>query len=133
MKRILSRLLMLAIVLNAAQVAADNGRDQQLLKRLHAARVQLEQERQRQENEARNNAPLIRSQPGAGETAPSVRQMRRDMAVTLARYEQNFRCLDVDVDNQGGNTVVICGSNSGDISGENVSAGQDLHYGGSDR
>ena len=126
-------MLMMAVALNAAQVAAENGRDQALLKRLHAARVQLEQERALQDNEARNYAPLIRQQSGPSEATPSVRQMRRDMAVTLARYEQNFRCLDVDVDNQGGNTVVICGSNSGDISGENISAGQDLHYTGQDR
>lgn len=134
MKRTGSHVLLLVLLLNSAHVAAqgaspqvsEQANQQALLKRIYAARMQLEQERARNDNEARANAPLIRQGVAANDATPTVRQMRRDMATTLARYEQNFRCLDVDVDNQGGNTVVICGSNSGDISGENVSAGRDL-------
>lgn len=126
MNNLLTSVLVLGLMLGAAAVSAQAPSSEALLKRIYAARMQLENERQRNDNEARANAPLIRQAGSTATSAPSVSQMRRDMATTLARYEQNFRCLDVDVDNQGGNTVVICGNNSGDISGENTSAGRDL-------
>jgi hypothetical protein len=55
-----------------------------------------------------------------------VSALRAQTSNQLVRYEQQFRCLDVDVDSAGGNTVVICGDNSGDISGSNVSAERDI-------
>jgi hypothetical protein len=85
-------------------------------------------ERQRAENEARANVRLVTQSGSRAIQAdnPTVTQLRRDTNVALARFEQSFRCLDVDVENNGGNTVIICGSNSGDIEGTNVAAGRDL-------
>lgn len=98
-----------------------------LLKRIYNARLQLERDRAQADNEARANVRLISAERSpATADAPTVTTMREDTYVKLARFEQNFRCLDVDVDNNGGNTVVICGSNSGDIDGSNVNAGRDL-------
>ena len=126
MKHPLHIVLLLLLPSQCLAATAPASPQQVLLERIYAARMQLENERQRKDNESRANAPLIRQGASASDTRPSVRQMRQDMATTLARYEQNFRCLDVDVDNQGGNTVVICGDNSGAISGENVRAERDV-------
>ncbi len=130
-------LLLITLLLSATPVvyATDNdatathAAKQKLLKRIYQARIQLERERQNADNQTRNNAPLIRSSNSnvaSQQAAPTVYQLRRDTAAQLARFEQNFRCLDVDVENNGGNTVVICGNNSGDVSSENTSAGRDL-------
>ena len=56
----------------------------------------------------------------------TVTQMRNDMQFNLAQFENNFRCLDVDVENNGGNTVVICGDSTGNITGENTAVGGDI-------
>ena len=99
---------------------------QQQLQRIYNLRMQIEQERARDEAEARANVRLHTDPSPRSNAAPSVGFYRQDTRQQLARFEQQFRCLDVDVDSQGGNTVVICGDNSGDISGKNVSAGRDL-------
>ena len=99
---------------------------QQQLQRIYNLRMQIEQERARDEAEARANVRLHTDPGPRSNAAPSVGFYRQDTRQQLARFEQQFRCLDVDVDSQGGNTVVICGDNSGDISGKNVSAGRDL-------
>ena len=99
---------------------------QQQLQRIYNLRMQIEQERARDEAEARANVRLHTDPSPRSNGAPSVGFYRQDTRQQLARFEQQFRCLDVDVDSQGGNTVVICGDNSGDISGRNVSAGRDL-------
>lgn len=99
---------------------------QAMLQRVYNLRMQMEQERARDENEARANVRLHTDPVRGSSASPSVGFYRQDTRQQLARFEQQFRCLDVDVDSQGGNTVVICGDNSGDISGKNVSAGRDL-------
>ncbi|NKB98989.1 MAG: hypothetical protein GKR90_10935 [Pseudomonadales bacterium] len=96
------------------------------LQRIYNLRMQIEQERARNENEARNNVRLVTQQNPRSIDSPSVSAYRQDTRQQLTRFEQQFRCLDVDVDSNGGNTVVICGDNSGDISGSNTSAGRDL-------
>ena len=44
------------------------------------------------------------------------------MGAALSQISNNYRCLDVDVENDGGNTVVVCGNNNGSINGENTTA-----------
>ena len=112
------------------QRASERQRQQQakqaLLKRIYEARMRLDRDRANNDIAARNNVQLIRQNTNLTADAPTVRQMRQETAAQLARFEQSLRCLDVDVESNGGNTVVICGGNSGDISGENVSAGRDI-------
>jgi hypothetical protein len=96
------------------------------LQRIYNLRMQIEQDRARKDNEARNNVRLVTQQNPRSVDSPSVSGYRQDTRQQLTRFEQQFRCLDVDVDSNGGNTVVICGDNSGDISGSNTSAGRDL-------
>lgn len=128
MRYLIQALLLLAAAQPPALLAQTDA-DRALLKRIYQARMQLERDRQIAENEARANAPLVRQNSGGSAVAanaPGVTQLRRDTAAQLARFEQNFRCLDVDVDNHGGNTVIVCGGNSGDINAENTTAGRDL-------
>jgi hypothetical protein len=122
-------LLILALVLDpatATPVLAGSEDDKALLQRIYQMRLRHDQERQQAENEARANVRLASQAGRPGADSPTVTQMRQQTSVQLARYEHRFRCLDVDVDSEGGNTVVICGDNSGDIEGSNTSAGRDL-------
>jgi hypothetical protein len=125
---IISLLLALVAPLVPAAAHADREADQALLKRIYQMRMRNDAERQRKENEARANVRLV-TQSGSRAVqadSPTVTQLRRDTSVSLARFEQSFRCLDVDVENNGGNTTVICGSNSGDMDETNVQAGRDI-------
>jgi hypothetical protein len=125
---ILSLILALVAPFGSAAAHADRAADQALLKRIYQLRLRNDAQRQRRENEARSNVRLV-TQSGSRAVqadSPTVTQLRRDTNVSLARFEQSFRCLDVDVENNGGNTVVICGSNSGDIDGTNIQAGRDI-------
>jgi hypothetical protein len=108
------------------QTTARPSEDQLLLKRIYELRMRFERERIQAENEARANVRLITQSPGARADSPTVTGLRLQTNTQLARFEQQFRCLDVDVESNSGNTVVICGDNSGDISGTNVSAGRDI-------
>lgn len=122
-------LLIFALLLDpttTTPVLAGSEDDEALLQRLYQMRLRHDQERQQAENEARANVRLATQAGRPGADSPTVTQMRQQTSVQLARYEQRFRCLDVEVDSQGGNTVVICGDNSGDIEGSNTSAGRDL-------
>lgn len=114
-----------------AEAVADDSTtaDPGLLKRMYALRMRMNQERLNAENEARANVSLAVQMDPLARDNPTVSQLRQQTSLQLARFEQNFRCLDVDVQNNGGNTVVICGGNSGDIDGSNVSAGGDLMFG----
>jgi len=118
--------VLLAGPAGTAPALADREADKALLQRIYQMRMRHDQERQQAENEARANVRLANQAGNPGADSPTVTQMRQQTNVQLARYEQRFRCLDVDVDSQGGNTVVICGDNSGDIEGSNTSAGRDL-------
>lgn len=125
----MNRLLLIALLACSAApapVMADREADQAMLKRIYQMRMRHDQERQQAENEARANVRLMTQSGTPGADSPTVTQMRQQTNVSLARFEQSFRCLDVDVENNGGNTVVVCGSNSGDIEGTNTSAGRDL-------
>ncbi len=107
------------------QKQQQQAQKQALLKRLYQTRMQLDRERQMRDNEARSNS--LRREPVATRDAPTVNEMRSVTYQQLSRMEQNFRCLDVDVNAQGGNTVIICGGNSGDITGTNTTAGRDIN------
>ena len=123
------RLLIIAVLTGsgtAVPALADREADQQLLQRLYQMRMRHDQERAQAENEARANVRLAAQAGPPGADSPTVTQMRQHTHVQLAQFEQRFRCLDVEVENNGGNTVVICGANSGDIEGSNTSAGRDL-------
>ncbi len=103
--------------------------EQQLLQGIYQMRMRIDQDRTRAENEARANVRLVTSSGGAsrrGIDSPTVTSLRHDTNQQLARFENQFRCLDVDLEGTTGNTVVICGDNSGDISGTNVSAERDI-------
>ncbi len=125
---IISLILTLVAPLVSAAAHADRQADQTLLKRIYQMRMRHDAQRQRRENEARANVRLITQMGSRAVQAdsPTVTQLRRDTNVSLARFEQSFRCLDVNVENNGGNTVIICGSNSGDIDGTNIQAGRDI-------
>jgi len=106
---------------------ADQHPDQVLLQRMYEMRMRIDRDRAQKENEARAGAPrLVTQTSGHRVDSPTVSALRVQTNNQLARFEQQFRCLDVDVDNNGGNTVVICGDNSGDVTGTNVSAGGDM-------
>lgn len=125
-------LLLLALCLTPLGVAAetrspaDGTSDAQLLRRIYELRMRFEQERAIAENEARNNVRLVTQNGAAQVDSPTVSGLRAQTNAQLSRFEQQFRCLDVDVAPESGNTVVICGDNSGDISGSNVSAQRDI-------
>ena len=99
---------------------------QEMLQRMYNMRIRFEQERAAQENQARANVRLATQDNYRHIDAPTVSGLRAQTNVQLSRFEQQFRCLDVDVEDNSGNTVVICGDNHGDISGRNVSAERDI-------
>ncbi len=111
-----------------AETGAQSGNpDNALLQRMYEMRIRLERDRAQKDNEARAGAPrLVTQTAGQHVDSPTVSALRVQTNNELAHFEQQFRCLDVDVDNNGGNTVVICGDNSGDVTGTNVSAGGDM-------
>ncbi len=109
-------------------VLADQEADQKMLKRLYEVRMRLDRDRLQADNEARANVRLLAQGRSIATRAdnPTVTQMRNDMRFQLAQFANSFRCLDVDVENNGGNTVVICGDNNGSVSAENTIAGDDI-------
>lgn len=110
--------------LTKAQIAQQER--QALLQRMYAMRVRFEQERAAAENQARANVQLAaRSNPRI-QDSPTVSGLRAQTTAQLSRFESQFQCLDVDLEGNNGNTVVICGDNTGDISGSNVSAERDI-------
>jgi hypothetical protein len=132
------RLLIIIIAIVCASTAADSVRAEQrqnakptekqlLLQRIYQMRIRFEQERARAENEARANVRLV-NQGGlrAGVDSPTVTGLRQQTNQQLSRFESQFQCLDVEVEANSGNTVVICGDNTGDINGTNVSAQRDI-------
>ncbi|MBK81047.1 MAG: hypothetical protein CMQ43_09065 [Gammaproteobacteria bacterium] len=125
-RRLLLSATLIACWTGPVPALADQDADKALLQRIYQMRMRHDQERQQAENEARANVRLATQGGQPGADSPTVTQMRQQTNVQLARFEQRFRCLDVDVDSNGGNTVVICGDNAGDISGSNTSAGRDL-------
>ena len=118
--------LVTASVHGIAQTSAEPDADRVLLQKMYEMRIRYERERAQKENEARANVRLVTQTVNPRVDSPTVTALRAQTSNQLVRYEQQFRCLDVDVDNAGGNTVVICGDNSGDISGSNVSAERDI-------
>lgn len=126
----LSLLLASALLVtgNAVEVNAQSASERgAMLERVYQMRMAIERDRARSENEARNNVRLANNASGqSAQSSPTVTAMRSETYQHLSRFEQNFRCLDVDVDTTSGNTVVICGDNSGDIDGSNVNAGRDI-------
>jgi len=121
----LAMLLLAALPAGASDFGQADA-DQRLLQRIYELRMRLEADRLRAEKEARANVRLVTQGGAATADSPTVSGLRAQTSVELTRIEQAFRCLDVDVDPNGGNTVVICGDNSGDISGSNVSAERDI-------
>ena len=109
------------------QGQAKPSKEQVMLQRIYEMRMRFEQERAQRDAEARANVRLQTQGGLAGRAdSPTVSGLRQQTNQSLARFESSFRCLDVDVEANSGNTVVICGDNSGDISGRNVSAERDI-------
>ncbi len=109
------------------QSQAKPSKEQVMLQRIYEMRMRFEQERAQRDAEARANVRLQTQGGLAGRAdSPTVSGLRQQTNQSLARFESSFRCLDVDVEANSGNTVVICGDNSGDISGRNVSAERDI-------
>ncbi len=77
------------------------------------------------------NARAISGSPSAPPTdAPTIGQMRQQVAGKLERLEDRFRCLDVDIKGNNGNVVLVCGDNYGPVSTNNQQAfGADLNAG----
>lgn len=121
---------MTASVHGIAETPSAQDPDRVLLQKIYQMRMAYDRERAQKENEARANVRLVtdsgRSSSGSRVDSPTVTGLRNQTTAQLVRYEQQFRCLDVDVASDGGNTVVICGDNSGDITGSNVSAQRDI-------
>jgi hypothetical protein len=112
-----------------SQQQAEAAAKQQLLQRVYQMRMRFEQERAQADNEARANVRLITDSgrgPNRGVDSPTVTGLRQQTNQQLARFESKFECLDIDVEANSGNTVVICGDNSGDINGTNVLAERDI-------
>lgn len=111
------------------QQQAQANAQQQLLQRIYQMRMRFEQERAQAENEARANVRLVTDSgrgPSRGIDSPTVTGLRQQTNQQLARFESKFECLDIEVEDNSGNTVVICGDNSGDINGTNVLAERDI-------
>ena len=112
-----------------SRAQADAEAKQQLLQRVYQMRMRFEQERVLADNEARANVRLITDGgrgPRGGIDSPTVSGLRQQTNQQLARFESKFECLDIEVEDNSGNTVVICGDNSGDINGTNVLAERDI-------
>ena len=120
--------LLLVVSGTTVDVMADSvDADRELLKRMYDIRMKSDAEQMRRDNEARANVQLrTQGQRRSSMDSPTVTQMRSDMDQQLTQIQNNYRCLDVDVENNGGNTVVICGNNSGDIDGNITTVGNDL-------
>ncbi len=109
--------------INAEEAKEANNEKQILLRKIYEMRMRNDSERAQKENAARANVNLKTGATGAD--SPTVSSMRAQTNVQLSKFEQRFRCLDVDVDSNGGNTVVICGDNTGNISGTNETVNGD--------
>lgn len=109
-----------------AGVEAQADPRQQLLQKMYALRMRLEQERARAENEARANVRLVSQANPATIDSPTVSALRQQTDVKLTQLEQTFRCLDVNANAGGGNSVIVCGDNSGDIRTSNITADGDV-------
>ena len=119
--KILTTALLTLFCLQSFNTLADEEKKvdekQILLRKMYEMRMRNDGERAQKENAARANVNLKTGSMGAD--SPTVNSMRAQTNVQLTKFEQRFRCLDVDVDSNGGNTVVICGDNTGNISGYN--------------
>ncbi len=123
----------------AAEVALDSDADPatepwvERLQRLQQMRLRLEQDMAEYFGQARAGAASGGS-PQAPAGGTEVRQMRQDMAASLERLEDRFRCLDVDLNGNNGNVVLVCGDNHGPVSTNNQQAfGADLNVSGGAR
>lgn len=112
-------IILMLLIATASQNALAGLSKEQMLKRVNEMRQRIDHDSQQQENEARANIGHIRASAG---DSPTVSGMRREMGMALSRITNNFRCLDVDVENNGGNTVVICGDNDGMVNGQKTTA-----------
>ncbi|MEH6650878.1 MAG: hypothetical protein V7707_12695 [Motiliproteus sp.] len=98
------------------------------LQSLQSMRQRFEQDWSYYLQSARDNTGVQPMQPSG---SPDVRQMRQEVTQNLARMEERFRCLDVDLNGNNGNVVLICGDNNGGISNNNQQAlGADLNVRG---
>ena len=130
MKKLLVFALLSGLITATSETASAADRD--LLKRLHGMRVQMDNERTRKDNDARANGSMVRPKIGqtasrrGGSDAPTVNDMRSAMSMTMTRFQQSYRCLEIDAANENGNTVVVCGDNNGTINNERTEAGRDI-------
>lgn len=132
----LGLLMLLSSVVWADQAPPVDGQYQtqpidpviQQLQSLQNMRLRLEQDWSSYLQSARSNTG---SQPIQQGSTPEVRQMRQEVNQNLARMEERFRCLDVDLKGNNGNVVLVCGDNNGGINTNNQQAlGADLTVSG---
>jgi len=125
--KILTLTLLISLCLQSIAVLAEEqqevSKEQILLRKLYEMRMRHDGERAQKENAARANVNLKTGFAVAD--SPTVSSLRAQTNVQLSQFEQRFRCLDVDVDSNGGNTVVICGDNTGNIVGTNETVNGD--------
>lgn len=123
MKLIILLCASIAVLMVVDKVNAEESQElsekQILLRKMYEMRIRNDNDRARSENVARSNVSLVTQSRASQTDSPTVTGMRNQTSVQLTRLEQQFRCMNMDVDTAGGNTVVICGDNSGDISGSN--------------
>ena len=82
--------------------ATKRDAERALLQRMYNLRMAYDQERAQKENEARANVRLVTQQNGVAADSPTVTGLRSQTNAQLARFESQFECLDVDVENNGG-------------------------------
>lgn len=110
-------LAIVALICATSALAGDVSNQEQL-KRLYEMRTRI------QSDEARANQRL--GTPALAPQAidhPTVTQMEQQLFSNLSRIENRFRCLDIDVRNEGGGiTNIVCGANVGGISSDRTEA-----------
>ena len=115
-----------SLILCTAALADRPGPE--LLQNVHELRNRLENDRARDDAEARGSTIPRRSGGSLG--GDSLAAMRGEMRQNLAHISNRFRCLDVDLDlenNEQTNVTVVCGNvTNGSINGSNTRAEGDL-------
>jgi hypothetical protein len=96
------------------------------LQRHFALRSRLDRDRQNRDNEARAYGGVTNGATIAAGDSPTVSGMRATTQQTLIQQGDMLKCNDIDVDNGEGNVVVVCGSQTGDVTSRRTVTGGDL-------
>jgi len=99
-------------------MVAETVSDQDRLQRMYQMRSRIQSD----EANANRRVSAPRLSPQAIDS-PTVSQMQQQVYNNLSRIENRFRCLDIDVKNEGGGiTNIVCGANNGGISSDRTEA-----------